>query len=65
MNIEEERERGRWAELSEAVVGDFAAATRVHDWRNYIPERLRDRCVNLSIEAKIAAYEVAEDAESN
>ena len=34
---------------------------RVHDWRNYIPDAMRERWFMLSPDARVAAYIMATD----
>lgn len=33
---------------------------KVYDWRNYIPEEMRERWLSRSLDARIAAYIMAE-----
>jgi hypothetical protein len=42
-----------------AEIPKFGEESRVHDWRNYIPEELQKVWEDLPIEAKYAAYIVA------
>ncbi len=38
---------------------DFNKTRKCHDWRNYIPDELRDAWKEMSYEARIVAYLVA------
>lgn len=39
----------------------FAEATRVHDWRNYVPGEIRTAWPHLSTETRMAVFLLAEE----
>lgn len=43
----------------------FAQASRVHEWRNYVPDVVQKLWPQLSLETRIIMYMAAENAASN
>ena len=46
---------------NEVTAVDWEAGLRTHNWRTYIPLRLRKIWHHLSMETKVVAYIMAED----
>lgn len=38
---------------------DFSKRTKVHNWKNYVPDALREKWSSLSLQTRIAIYYVA------
>ena len=67
-NFAEQILRGvdQYGYASQAIVHPrFAEATRVHDWRNYVPEIVQELWPDLSEDAKAIAYLMAEERASS
>lgn len=47
------------ADPQEILFTSWSDLCRVHDWRNYIPEEMRDRWLLLSPDARVVAYVLA------
>jgi hypothetical protein len=48
------------ADVSSILVPAWDQAARVHDWRNYVPDGIRDCWGQLSPDARIIAYAFAQ-----
>ena len=47
-------------EPGEILRSSWDGLGKCHDWRNYIPDAMRDRWLALSPDARVAAYIMAE-----
>lgn len=47
-------------EIGERDNPDFDKARKCHDWRNHIPDNVRELWSEMSVEARVVAYLMAE-----
>jgi hypothetical protein len=49
-------------ELEKILVPEWGKATKVHDWRNHVPDHIKNNWSVISLESKMIAYFMAEYA---